>query len=219
MKKTLQFDYFPVMRSSYVANELVAEGKLQDQLILQWNNSVLFDTIELSKETAKYYNLNNIFSLLMSFFSRGLRLAFAIEKKSISRNAEIVLQKNNNTLVLQNKQSWHDDKQIELTAQIELIYKDVDRWLCKFTYNLSLCDAQSLQSFNDKFGISQEYFHFKLNGETLIHNQNVQAGTTLSAEKEFYWQGVNPIMFEIEEYGHGSSMDSRFIQIVRFTVL
>jgi hypothetical protein len=192
MKKTLQFDYFPVMRSSYVANELVAEGKLQDQLILQWNNSVLFDTIELSKETA--------------------------EKKSISRSAEIVLQKNNNTLMLQNKQSWHDDKQIELTAQIELIYKDVDWWTCKFTYNLSLCDAQSLQSFNDKFGISQEYFHFKLNGETLIHNQNVQAGTTLSAEKEFYWQGVNPIMFEIEEYGHGSSMDSRFIQIVRFTV-
>ena len=192
MKKTLQFDYFPVMRSSYVANELVAEGKLQDQLILQWNNSVLFDTIELSKETA--------------------------EKKSISRSTEIVLQKNNNTLVLQNKQSWHDDKQIELTAQIELIYKNVDRWTCKFTYNLSLCDAQSLQSFNDKFGISQEYFHFKLNGETLIHNQNVQAGTTLSAEKEFFWQGVNPIMFEIEEYGHGSSMDSRFIQIVRFTV-
>jgi hypothetical protein len=192
MKKKLQFDYFPVMRASYVANELVAEGKLQDQLILQWNNSVLFDTIELSKETA--------------------------EKKSISRSAEIVLQKNNNTLVLQNKQSWHDDKQIELTAQIELIYKDVDRWTCKFTYNLSLCDAQSLQSFNDKFGISQEYFHFKLNGETLIHNQNVQAGTTLSAEKEFYWQGVNPIMFEIEEYGHGSNMDSRFIQIVRFTV-
>jgi hypothetical protein len=193
MKKTLQFDYFPVMRSSYVANELVSEGKLQDQLILQWNNSVLFDTIELSKETA--------------------------EKKSISRSAEIVLQKNNNTLMLQNKQSWHDNKQIELTAQIELIYKDVDWWTCKFTYNLSLCDAQSLQSFNDKFGISQEYFHFKLNGETLIHNQNVQAGTTLSAEKEFYWQGVNPIMFEIEEYGHGSSMDSRFIQIVRFTVL
>jgi len=193
MKKKLQFDYFPVMRSSYVANELVAEGKLQDQLILQWNNSVLFDTIKLSKETA--------------------------EKKSISRSAEIVLQKNNNTLVLQNKQSWHDDKQIELTAQIELIYKDVDWWSCKFTYNLSLCDAQSLQSFNDKFGISQEYFHFKLNGETLIHNQNVQAGTTLSAEKEFFWQGVNPIMFEIEEYGHGSSMDSRFIQIVRFTVL
>lgn len=192
MKKKLQFDYFPVMRSSYVANELVAEGKLQDQLILQWNNSVLFNTIELSKETA--------------------------EKKSISRSAEIVLQKNNNTLMLQNKQSWHDDKQIELTAQIELIYKDVDWWTCKFTYNLSLCDAQSLQSFNDKFGISQEYFHFKLNGETLIHNQNVQAGTTLSAEKEFYWQGVNPIMFEIEEYGHGSSMDSRFIQIVRFTV-
>ena len=192
MKKKLQFDYFPVMRASYVPNELVAEGKLQDQLILQWNNSVLFDTIELSKETA--------------------------EKKSISRSAEIILQKNNNTLVLQNKQSWHDDKQIELTAQIELIYKDVDWWTCKFTYNLSLCDAQSLQSFNDKFGISQEYFHFKLNGETLIHNQNVQAGTTLSAEKEFYWQGVNPIMFEIEEYGHGSSMDSRFIQIVRFTV-
>ena len=192
MKKTLQFDYFPVMRSSYVANELVSEGKLQDQLILQWNNSVLFDTIELSKETA--------------------------EKKSISRSAEIVLQKNNNTLMLQNKQSWHDNKQIELTAQIELIYKDVDWWTCKFTYNLSLCDAQSLQSFNDKFGISQEYFHFKLNGETLIRNQNVQAGTTLSAEKEFYWQGVNPIMFEIEEYGHGSSMDSRFIQIVRFTV-
>ena len=193
MKKTLQFDYFPVMRSSYVPNELVAEGKLQDQLTLQWNNSALFDTIELSKETA--------------------------EKKSINRSAEIVLQKNNNTLVLQNKQSWHDDKHIELTAQIDLIYKDADWWLCKFIYNLSLCDAQSLQSFNDKFGISQEYFHFKLNGETLIHNQPVQAGTALSAEKELYWQGHNPIMFELEEYGNGANTDSRFIQIVRFTVL
>jgi len=193
MKKTLQFDYFPVMRASYAANELVAEGKLQDQLTLQWNNSTLFDTIELSKETA--------------------------EKKSIKRSAEIVLQKNNNTLVLQNKQSWHDDKHISLTAEVNLIYKDADWWLCKFIYNLSLCDAQSLQSFNDKFGISQEYFHFKLNGETLIHNQSVQAGTMLSAEKEFYWQGHNPIMFELEEYGNGDNTDSRFIQIVRFTVI
>jgi len=192
MKKTLQFDYFPVMRASYAANELVAEGKLQDQLTLQWNNSTLFDTIELSKETA--------------------------EKKSIKRSAEIVLQKNNNTLVLQNKQSWHDDKHISLTAEVNLIYKDADWWLCKFIYNLSLCDAQSLQSFNDKFGISQEYFHFKLNGE-LIHNQSVQAGTMLSAEKEFYWQGHNPIMFELEEYGNGDNTDSRFIQIVRFTVI
>ena len=193
MKKTVQFDYFPVMRSSYVANELVAEGKLQDQLTLQWNNSALFDTIELSKETS--------------------------EKKSINRSAEIVLEKDNNTLVLQNKQSWHDDKHISLTAEVDLIYKDADWWLCKFIYNLSLCDAQSLQSFNDKFGISQEYFHFKLNGETLIHNQPVQAGTTLSVEKEFYWQGHNPIMFELEEYGNGANTDSRFIQIVRFTVL
>jgi len=193
MKKTLQFDYFPVMRASYAPNELVAEGKLHDQLTLQWNNATLFDTIQLSKETA--------------------------EKKSISRNAEIVLQKNINTLVLQNKQSWQDDKHISLTAQIELIYKDTDWWTCKFVYNLSMCDAQSLQSFNDKFGISQEYFHFKLNGETLIHNKPVQAGTTLSAEKEFYWQGLNPIMFELEEYGNGANMDSRFIQIVRFSVL
>lgn len=193
MKKILQFDYFPVMRSSYVTNELIAEGKLQDQLTLQWNNSTLFDTIELSKESA--------------------------EKKSINRSAEIVLQKNNNTLLLQNKQSWHDDKYISLTAEIDLIYRDADWWLCKFIYNLSLCDQLSLQSFNDKFGISQEYFHFKLNGETLIHNQPVQAGTTLHAEKEFYWQGLNPIMFELEEYGNGANIDSRFIQIVRFTVL
>lgn len=193
MKKTLQFDYFPVMRASYETNELVAEGKLQDQLILQWNNSQLFDTIELSKETA--------------------------EKKSISRSAEIVLEKDNNTLMLQNKQSWHDVNPITLTAKIDLIYKDLDWWLCKFIYNLSLCDAQSLQSFNEKFGISQEYFHFKLNGETLIHNQTVQAGTTFSAEKKFYWQRHNPIMFELEEYGNGANIDSRFIQIVRFTLL
>jgi len=193
MKKTLQFDYFPVMRASYAPNALVAEGTLQDQLTLQWNNALLFDTIELSKDTA--------------------------EKKSISRNAEIVLQKNINTLKLQNKQSWQDDKHISLTAQIELIYKDADQWTCKFVYNLSMCDAQSLQSFNEKFGINQEYFHFKLNGESLIHNQPVQAGTMLSAEKEFYWQGLNPIMFELEEYGNGANMDSRFIQIVRFSVL
>lgn len=193
MKKQLHFDYFPVMRGSYDANELVTEGKLKDQCILSWNNSSFLDTIELSKESA--------------------------EKKTINRSAEIILQKNNNTLLLENKQSYHDDKHITLTAQIDLIYKDTDKWLCKFMYNLSLCDDQLLQSMNDKFGISKEYFHFKLNGETLIHNQPVLAGTIYSAEKEFYWQGYNPIMFELEEYGHGTDLDSRFIQIVRFTVL
>lgn len=193
MKKQLQFDYFPVMRGSYDANELVTEGKLKDQCILSWNNSSFLDTIELSKESA--------------------------EKKTINRSAEIILQKNNNTLLLENKQSYHGDKHITLTAQIDLIYKDTDKWLCKFMYNLSLCDDQLLQSMNDKFGISKEYFHFKLNGETLIHNQPVLAGTIYSAEKEFYWQGYNPIMFELEEYGHGTDLDSRFIQIVRFTVL
>ena len=41
----------------------------------------------------------------------------------------------------------------------------------------------------------------------------------MTAQKDFYWRGKNPILFELEEYGTGIDRDSRFIQIVRFTII
>ena len=62
-------------------------------------------------------------------------------------------------------------------------------------------------------------FHFKLNGEAILVNEKVEGGRRIFAEKDFYYRGIHPIMFELEEYGTGLEEDSRFIQIVRFTVL
>ena len=61
-------------------------------------------------------------------------------------------------------------------------------------------------------------FHFKLNGEALLVNEKVEGGRRIFAEKEFLYTGKHPIMFELEEYGTGLEPDSRFIQIVRFTI-
>jgi len=195
MNKTLQFDYFPVMRSQYVANELVTQGELNDVLDVFWNNIPIFNHIELSKETS--------------------------EKKNVFRTCNIELSNSTvNTLLLKNTQSLNaKDKMIELSAEIKINQKTKNWWETRFTYNLFSCNQTDLQMFNEQFGINTECFHFKINGEVLLCNQNVSAGSTWVAEKEFFWQGVNPIMFEIEEYGHGSSIDSRFIQIVRFTIL
>ena len=54
MKKTLQFDYFPLLRSSYDANELVTEGILKDELNVYWNKNNIFKDIQSSKETAEH---------------------------------------------------------------------------------------------------------------------------------------------------------------------
>lgn len=139
-------------------------------------------------------------------------------EKNIRNISEIKLQ-NKNTLLLENKQSWVNDKFIELILQINLNNKKDDLWVCDFKYNLTLCNEQSLNFFNEKFDVGKEHFHFKLNGEILLHNQTVEAGNTYNVKKEFVWQGKNPIVFELEEYGNAGEIDQRFIQIVRFTIL
>ena len=139
-------------------------------------------------------------------------------EKNIRNTSEIKLQ-NKNTLILENTQIFINDQFIKLILQINLNNKKDDLWICDFIYNLSLTNEQSLKFFNDKFGVSKEFFHFKLNGEILISNQIVEAGNIYIAKKEFVWQGKNPIVFELEEYGNSFKIDQRFIQIVRFTIL
>ena len=104
-------------------------------------------------------------------------------------------------------------------AEIDLISKGNDIWNLKFVYNLTTCADQDYEDFNKKFGINDELFHFKLNGEALIYNEEIRGGKNMTAQKDFYWRGKNPILFELEEYGTGIDKDSRFIQIVRFTIV
>lgn len=191
MNKTLKFDYFPLLRSNYDANELVTDGLLVDQLNVHWNYNNIFKDIQSSKETA--------------------------EKGSINRTVDIEV-KDVNKMLLQNKQVWNEDS-IELKAEIDLISKGNDTWNLKFVYNLTTCADQDYEDFNKKFGINNELFHFKLNGEALIYNEEIRGGKNMTAQKDFYWRGKNPILFELEEYGTGIDKDSRFIQIVRFTII
>jgi len=191
MNKTLKFDYFPLLRSNYDANKLVTDGLLVDQLNVHWNDNNIFKDIQSSKETA--------------------------EKGSINRTVDIEV-KDVNKMLLQNKQVWNEDS-IELKAEIDLISKGNDTWNLKFVYNLTTCADQDYEDFNKKFGINDELFHFKLNGEALIYNEEIRGGKNMTAQKDFYWRGKNPILFELEEYGTGIDKDSRFIQIVRFTII
>ena len=191
MNKTLKFDYFPLFRSNYDANELVTDGLLVDQLNVHWNDNNIFKDIQSSKETA--------------------------EKGSINRTIDIEV-KDSNKMLLQNKQVWNEDS-IELKAEIDLTSKGNDIWNLKFVYNLTTCADQDYENFNKKFGINDELFHFKLNGEALIYNEEIRGGKNMTAQKDFYWRGKNPILFELEEYGTGIDRDSRFIQIVRFTII
>ena len=191
MNKTLKFDYFPLLRSNYDANELVTDGLLVDQLNVHWNDNNIFKDIQCSKETA--------------------------EKGSINRTIDIEV-KDSNKMLLQNKQVWNEDS-IELKAEIDLTSKGNDIWNLKFVYNLTTCADQDYENFNKKFGINDELFHFKLNGEALIYNEEIRGGKNMTAQKDFYWRGKNPILFELEEYGTGIDRDSRFIQIVRFTII
>lgn len=194
MKKTLQFDYFPLLRSNYDANEFVSKGVLKDELNIYWNNDNIFKDIQSSKETA--------------------------ENGFIKRTVGIdIHDKDENILILDNTQTWREQDSIKLNAQINLKHNGNNSWILQFLYNLTTTNNSDYKNFNEKFGINNEMFHFKLNGEALISNEEVKGGKRIFAEKEFYWRGEHPIMFELEEYGTGMDEDSRFIQIVRFTII
>ena len=73
--------------------------------------------------------------------------------------------------------------------------------------------------FNDKFGIGTEKFHFKVNGEAWIANQEIKAGELYKVSSTILWKATTPLMFEIEEFGWSNQSElTRFIQGVRWTV-
>lgn len=191
MKKTLKFDYIPVLRESYEAHPQISDGSLTDQLNVYWNNHSICKDIQSSKETA--------------------------EKGFVQRNVEIELLKAN-TLKLDNFQTDGKDS-ISLNATIKLNHKENNVWSLLFNYDLSNFKNNEYENFNLKYEIIKESFNFKLNGEALIVNASIESGKNNSCVKDFIWDSVKPICFELEEYGHCKEIDSRFIQVVRFTLL
>ena len=73
--------------------------------------------------------------------------------------------------------------------------------------------------FNDKFGIGTEKFHFKVNGEAWIANQEIKSGELYKVSNTIKWKATTPLMFEIEEFGWSNQSElTRFIQGVRWTI-
>lgn len=195
MKKTLKFDYIPVMRpvmrEDLTMIPLAASGELKDRFNIYWNSNCVFKDIDPVTET----------------FEKGL----------VKRETTVEL-KENNTILLDNVQTFKDES-LNLNATINLKQLKPDTWNLELLYDLSPCQNNEYETFSQRFLVHNESTHFKLNGKALIVNTPIKSGKTLQCKKDFYWRGVTPICFELEEYGHSMEMDQRFIQVVRFTLL
>lgn len=186
----LQFDYWPILRSMNKIKPELLDGTLQDLIDTYWNDEECWPTVELSKEQ--------------------------IEKGSITRITDISI-KEQNRIALTGKQIFETDKFIKQTAAIDIVKVSSDEW--QINYNMMFDHSHDeLSFFDDKFGIGNESFHFKLNGEALIVNEVIKANKPYKAEKTIKWEGNTPLMFEMEEYGYGNNPLNRFIQGVRWTI-
>ena len=191
MKKTLKFDYIPVMREGIAISPLVSSGDLKDRFNIYWNSDCVFKDIDPVTET----------------FEKGL----------VQRETTVEL-KEDNTLVLDNVQTFSDEN-LNLNVTVNLKQLKPDTWNLELLYDLSHCQNNEYETFSQRFYVHNESTHFKLNGEALLVNTPINSGSTLQCKKDFYWRGATPICFELEEYGHSIEMDQRFIQVVRFTLL
>lgn len=194
-KMILNFDYWPILRADAVQNQLVKSGDLQDTLTVLFNNYLLWPEIELSKE--------------------GIALG------TVKRSSEIeIMLEEMNTLKLINRQTWIPTKEsLDVTATVCFVAVKENTWKINFTYDFTDIPKTNLETFNNKFGIGCEKFHFKVNGEALLVNQLITAGKIYQVSYEFPWEANTPILMEIEEFGHGVQSElKRFIQGVRFTI-
>ena len=141
-----------------------------------------------------------------------------MDKGSVQRTADIEI-KENNILNLINTQRWvQDEEQIELSYLMQLQSSN-GKWKINFTLDVGDVPENDLNSFNDKFGIGCEKFHFKLNDEKLIVDQEIKGGQLYRATKVFEWNNNTPLVLEIEEYGYSSTnKNSTFTQGVRWTI-
>ena len=192
--KKLQFDYWPILRSDDGTNPLILEGQLQDLLLTHWNNKECWPTIELSKE--------------------------GYENGSVFRKCDIEFDKKHNILNLLNKQTWlKTNETVDIPATIEISEVEQDTWRIDFAYNWANIVKDELHYFNDKFGIGTEKFHFKVNGEAWIANQEIKSGELYKVSNSIKWKATTPLMFEIEEFGWSNQSElTRFIQGVRWTI-
>ena len=192
--KQLQFDYWPILRSDDGTNPFVLKGQLEDLMFTHWNNKECWPTIELSKEG--YVN------------------------GSVFRKCYIEFDSKHNILNLLNKQTWlKTNETVDIPATIEISEVEQDTWRIDFAYDWTNIVNDELNYFNDKFGIGTEKFHFKVNGEALIANQEIKSGELYKASNTFKWKTTTPLMFEIEEFGWSNQSElTRFIQGVRWTI-
>ena len=192
--KQLQFDYWPILRSDDGTNPFVLKGQLEDLMFTHWNNKECWPTIELSKEG--YVN------------------------GSVFRKCYIEFDNKHNILNLLNRQIWSKTNEtVDIPATIELNEVEQDTWRIDFAYDWTNIVNDDLNYFNDKFGIGTEKFHFNVNGEALIANQEIKSGELYKASNTFKWKTTTPLMFEIEEFGWSNQSElTRFIQGVRWTI-
>ena len=192
--KQLQFDYWPILRSDDGTNPFVLKSQLEDLMFTHWNNKECWPTIELSKEG--YVN------------------------GSVFRKCYIEFDNKHNILNLLNRQIWSKTNEtVDIPATIELNEVEQDTWRIDFAYDWTNIVNDELNYFNDKFGIGTEKFHFKVNGEALIANQEIKSGELYKASNTFKWKTTTPLMFEIEEFGWSNQSElTRFIQGVRWTI-
>ena len=163
-------------------------------MFTHWNNKECWPTIELSKEGYVY--------------------------GSVFRKCYIEFDNKHNILNLLNKQIWSKTNEtVDIPASIELSEVEQDTWRIDFAYDWTNIVNDELNYFNDKFGIGTEKFHFKVNGEALIANQEIKSGELYKASNTFKWKTTTPLMFEIEEFGWSNQSElTRFIQGVRWTI-
>ena len=136
------------------------------------------------------------------------------------RSCDIDFDNKYNIINLLNKQTWlKTNETVDIPATIEMSSVEEDKWRIDFTYNWSNVVKDELHYFNDKFGIGTEKFHFKVNGEAWIANQEIKAGELYKVSSTILWKATTPLMFEIEEFGWSNQSElTRFIQGVRWTV-
>jgi hypothetical protein len=160
-----------------------------------FNNCLLWPEIELSKE-----------GIALGTVKRSSKIEIMLEEM--------------NTLKLINRQTWIPTKEsLDVTATVCFVAVKENTWKINFTYDFTDIPKTNLETFNNKFGIGCEKFHFKVNGEALLVNQLITAGKIYQTSYEFPWEANTPILMEIEEFGHGVQSElKRFIQGVRFTI-
>lgn len=207
-KLKLKINYWPILRTPNVSQNSL-DGKNNDQLLVQLNdNTVSNFRLEQVNIPSNIYGHEEV-----------VDIDWHLEKP--------------NTLVLTNIQKWEPTgENIKLVAELKFTpIKQVmephtyTEYELDFKYDLTELPSVQLDKFNDNFDIAEEWFHFKLFGKALLHNQQLIPGHCFHIKENFTWRApiddtaVIPLIFEFEEFGNVKTHTAiKFIQGLRFTI-